>query len=69
MTPSMWIGAIAGLFAGWTIGAIFTRGPKTPMEAFSGDYESSGLGCFAFLILIAVCVGGGVFAGAMLGGS
>ncbi|MEZ6000236.1 hypothetical protein [Hyphomonas sp.] len=69
MTPSMWIGAIAGLFAGWIIGAVFTSGPKTPMEAFSGDYESSGLGCFAFLILIAVCVGSGVFAGAILGGS
>ncbi|WP_273185963.1 MULTISPECIES: hypothetical protein [Hyphomonas] len=68
MTPSMWIGAVAGLFAGWIVGAVFTKGPKTPMEAVSGDYESGGLGCFAFLVLIAVFVGGGVIAGAILGG-
>ena len=67
MTPSMWIGAVAGLFAGWIVGAVFTKGPKTPMEAVSGDYESGGLGCFAFLVLIAVFVGG-VIAGAILGG-
>ena len=68
MTPSMWIGAVAGLFAGWIVGAVFTKGPKTPMEAVSGDYESGGLSGFAFLVLIAVFVGGGVIAGAILGG-
>ena len=68
MTPSMWIGTIAGVFLGWIVGAVFTKGPKTPMQALSGDHESGGLGCFAFLILIAVFAAGGAIAGALLGG-
>ena len=68
MTPTMWIGAVIGVVAGWIAGAIFTRGTKTPMDAFSGDYESGGLGCFGFLILIAVFAAAGTIAGAMLGG-
>lgn len=68
MTASMWIGAAAGVFLGWIVGAIFTSGPKTPMEAFTGDYEASGPGCVTFLILIAVFAAGGTIAGALLGG-
>ena len=63
MTAGMWIGAAAGAFLGWFIAALFTQGPKTPLEAFSGDYEASGPGCLTFLVLV---VGGGA-AGLLVG--
>lgn len=65
MTPGMWIGLLAGVFIGWFIGAVFTEGPKTPLEAFNGDFDSSGPGCFAFLVLIVFFGGVGVIAGAL----
>jgi len=53
-------GAIVGALIGWAVAAIFSSGPKTPLEAFTGDYESGGPGCFVFLLL--------VIGGAALGG-
>ncbi|BBM84398.1 hypothetical protein [Candidatus Uabimicrobium amorphum] len=55
------IGAVIGAFVGWFIAAMFSSGPKTPIEAFTGDYDSDGLGCLAFLLLIAVGAGLGGF--------
>ncbi len=57
------IGAIVGGFVGWVIAAATSSGPKTPLEAFSGDYERSGVGCFGFVLL----VGGGALVGGVIG--
>lgn len=57
------VGAIAGGLLGWIIAALFSSGPKTPMEALEGGYERSGVGCFGFLLL----VGGGAVIGAIVG--
>ncbi len=54
------VGAIIGALVGWIVAAIFSKGPKTPFQAFTGDYEGGGPGCFVFLLLI--------IAGAALGG-
>ncbi len=48
---------------GWDNAAATTSGPKTPGEAFSGDYERSGVGCFGFVLL----VGGGALVGGVIG--
>ena len=65
MTPGMWIGLLVGVFVGWFISAVFTEGPKTPLEAFSGDYDTSGPGCFTFVALVILCGGVGVITGAL----
>ena len=56
------VGAVAGAIAGWILGALFSKGPKTPMEAFRGDYEGGGPSCFVFLLLVV----GGAVAGAIV---
>ena len=66
MTPGMWIGAIAGAVLGWVISAVFSRGPKTPMEALSGDYEAGGPGWLTFLLLVLGCGAAGLVGGAVL---
>ena len=68
MTANMWIGLAAGVFVGWLAGAVFTKGPKTPMEAFTGDYEAGGPGCLTFLILVTLGAAAVTAAGAMMGG-
>jgi uncharacterized membrane protein YeaQ/YmgE (transglycosylase-associated protein family) len=54
------VGAIIGGLIGWIAAAIFSKGPKTPIQAFSGDYEGGGPGCVVFLLLLII--------GAALGG-
>jgi cell division protein FtsX len=51
MTPGMWIGLIGGVLCGWVVSAVFSNGPKTPLEAFTGDHDASGSGCLTFLAL------------------
>ena len=53
-------GAIVGGLIGWVVGVIFSKGPKTPIEAASGDYERGGPGLILFLLL--------VIGGALVGG-
>jgi hypothetical protein len=57
------LGALGGAFAGWLIVAVFSKGPRTPLEAVRGDYESGGLGCITSLLLIV----GGAAVGALIG--
>ena len=62
MEPSSIMGAFAGAVAGWILAAIFSRGPKTPLEALRGDYQRGGTGCVGFMLLVV----GGAVAGAIV---
>ena len=68
MSPTILIGAALGALVGWIVSAVFSRGPKTPMEALRGEHASGGVGCLGFIaILVAGAVVGGVIGGTLGG--
>lgn len=60
---ALWIGGIVGGIVGWIVAAILSEGPRTPLEALSGE-GGGGLGCIGDVLLI----GGGALLGVVVAG-